>query len=122
MEIKLTDAAISAALQILKNEIAGQKAGEEKYVGVRIKIVGGGCGGFAYEMNLEIQTEIREGRDMEFEFGENEKLKIVADRFSMQYLDGVTIDFTNDGLGGAGFKFENPNVKSKCGCGGSFSD
>ncbi len=121
MEIKMTTDAIVAALQILKDEIAAQTENEEKYIGIRIKIVGGGCAGFTYEMNLEIQTAIVQGWDTEFEFGEKEKVKIITDQFSMQYLDGAEIDFVNNGLQGTGFKFNNPNIKSKCGCGTSFS-
>ena len=121
MKITLTDKALAAAMEILKNELAEQKDGEEKFIGVRVKIVGGGCAGFAYDMSLETQSEIVQERDMEFEFGENEKLKIVVDRFSIQYLDGTEIDFVDNGLQGRGFKFNNPSVKTTCGCGKSFS-
>ena len=121
MEIKMTDAAVAAALEILKNEVAGQKENEEKYIGIRVKVVGGGCGGFSYNMDLEVGSAFVPGRDMEFEFGDKEKLKIFVDKFSMQYIQGTEIDFVDDGLQGRGFKFNNPNIKSTCGCGSSFS-
>lgn len=126
MEIKMTDLAIVVAMATLKNEISGQKDGEEKYVGVRVKVVGEGCDGFTYDMNFEVQSAIIQGRDIEFEFefgkfAENEKLKIIVDRFSMQYLDGMEIDFIYNWPKDSGFKFNNPNIKSKCGCGRSFS-
>lgn len=120
MEIKMTEAAIAAALDFFKKEVAEQKDGEEKYAGLRIKVVGGGCGGFTYDMYFEVQSAFVPARDLEFEFGENEKLKVFVDRFSMQYLDGIEIDYI-DGLQGSGFKFNNPNVKTTCGCGSSFS-
>lgn len=121
MEIKMTDAAIVAALEILKNEIAGQSEDEEKYTCIRVKVVGGGCGGFTYDMSLEIRSAFVAGRDMAFEFGGEDKLKLFVDKFSMQYIDGTEIDFVDNGLQGRGFKFSNPNTKTTCGCGSSFS-
>ena len=55
--------------------------------------------------------------DQVYEF---DGLKVFVDQTSLMYLDGTQVDYV-DGLEGAGFKFENPNVKSTCGCGSSFS-
>lgn len=121
MEIKMTDAAVTAALNFFKKELAEQEDTDEKYVGVRIAVKGGGCGGFEYAMHFEVQSSFDANRDLEFEFGENEKLKVFVDKFSMQYIDGTEIDYVDDSLQGSGFKFNNPNIKTTCGCGSSFS-
>jgi iron-sulfur cluster insertion protein len=47
-------------------------------------------------------------------------VNLIVDELSLQYLSGTTVDYV-EGLQGAGFKFGNPNVKSTCGCGSSFS-
>jgi iron-sulfur cluster assembly accessory protein len=82
--------------------------------GIRVGVVGGGCSGFQYSMDFEKQPG--EG-DMAFE---QDGIRFFVDPMSAMYLQGVTIDYVQ-GLQGAGFKFENPNAKSTCGCGQSFS-
>lgn len=82
--------------------------------GLRVSVVGGGCSGFSYQMNFENQSN---GIDKTFEF---EGLKVFVDQASLMYLKGTKIDYVET-LEGAGFKFENPNVKSTCGCGSSFT-
>ncbi len=81
--------------------------------GLRVGVVGGGCSGFSYSMSFENQAGMM---DKVYEF---EGLKVFVDATSMMYLKGATIDYVET-LEGAGFKFENPNVKSTCGCGSSF--
>ncbi len=81
---------------------------------LRVAVVGGGCSGFSYHMAFENQEN---GTDNVYEFG---GLKVLVDQMSEMYLDGVEIDYIET-LEGAGFKFNNPNVKSTCGCGSSFS-
>jgi iron-sulfur cluster assembly accessory protein len=83
-------------------------------VALRIGVVGGGCSGFQYHMAFETQSS---EADNVLEF---EGLKVVVDQMSSMYLDGVEVDYI-ESLEGAGFKFNNPNVKSTCGCGSSFS-
>lgn len=83
-------------------------------LGLRVSVVGGGCSGFSYQMNFENQTN---PIDKTFEF---EGLKVFVDQASLMYLKGTKIDYVET-LEGAGFKFENPNVKSTCGCGSSFT-
>ena len=82
--------------------------------GLRVGVVGGGCSGFSYSMSFE------SGAGMMDKVIDVEGLKVFVDATSMMYLTGVTVDYVET-LEGAGFKFENPNVKSTCGCGSSFS-
>jgi len=85
-----------------------------KGVGLRIGVRTAGCSGLAYK--LEFADAIEPG-DVEFE---SRGVKIVVDPESLQYVDGTELDYTRVGLNEA-FKFNNPNVKSECGCGESFS-
>ena len=80
---------------------------------LRIAVQGGGCSGFEYALGFDRGPQ--EG-DHELEaFG----VRVVVDPFSAPYLQGASIDFL-DGLQESGFKIENPNVASACGCGHSF--
>ena len=81
---------------------------------LRVAVVGGGCSGFSYHMAFENQVN---ETDNVYEF---DGLKVLVDQMSEMYLDGVQVDYIET-LEGAGFKFNNPNVKSTCGCGSSFS-
>jgi iron-sulfur cluster assembly accessory protein len=83
-------------------------------VALRVAVVGGGCSGFQYHMAFENQTSEAD------EVVDFNGLKVAVDQMSSMYLDGVEIDYVET-LEGAGFKFNNPNVKSTCGCGSSFS-
>lgn len=82
---------------------------------LRVWVAGGGCSGLSYGMALD---------DGEPETGdqifENEGVKIYVDPMSLQYMEGATVDYIDDAMGG-GFKIENPNATSSCGCGSSFS-
>jgi iron-sulfur cluster assembly accessory protein len=82
--------------------------------GLRIGVVGGGCSGFQYSMSFENQSGMM---DKIFTF---DGLKVFVDATSLMYLNGCVVDYVET-LEAAGFKFENPNVKSTCGCGSSFS-
>ena len=82
--------------------------------GLRVGVVGGGCSGFSYSMSFENGAGMM---DKTFDF---EGLKVFVDATSLMYLKGVSVDYLET-LEGAGFKFDNPNVKSTCGCGSSFS-
>jgi iron-sulfur cluster assembly accessory protein len=81
--------------------------------GLRIGVVGGGCSGFSYSMQFENSAGMM---DKVFDM---DGLKVFVDATSVMYLDGCTVDYVET-LEGAGFKFDNPNVKSTCGCGSSF--
>ena len=85
----------------------------EASYGLRLRVVGGGCSGFAYDLYFDQLTEM----DRTFD---SHGVKLIVDEMSLQYLAGTTVDYV-EGLQGAGFKFVNPNVKSTCGCGSSFS-
>ena len=80
---------------------------------LRVFVSRGGCSGWQYGMGLD--NEPQEG-DIEFMFDD---INILIDPVSINYLSGATIDYHDD-LMGAGFKIENPNAISSCGCGNSF--
>lgn len=80
--------------------------------GLRVKVVGGGCSGLTYKMDLD---QVRDG-DKVFE---HDGAKLVVDRKSFLYLNGTVLDY-KDELMSAGFNLQNPNVKRTCGCGSSF--
>jgi iron-sulfur cluster assembly protein len=81
---------------------------------LRMGVKGGGCSGLSY--NLEFDTELGKF-DKQFEV---DGVKVVVDAKSYLYLTGSTLDWVNQGLTG-GFTFTNPNAKSSCGCGTSFT-
>lgn len=105
--LNLTPHAISKV-----KEIMGQQSPVP--AGLRVGVVGGGCSGFSYSMSFENSAGLM---DKVFEM---DGLKVYVDATSMMYLNGCTVDYIET-LEGAGFKFENPNVKSTCGCGSSFN-
>jgi iron-sulfur cluster assembly accessory protein len=105
--VQLTETAVSKVKEIL----GGQ---EPKPDGLRIAVVGGGCSGFSYSMAFENSPGLL---DKTYQF---DGLKVFVDQASLLYLDGAEVDFV-ESLEGSGFKFNNPNVKSTCGCGSSFS-
>ena len=80
---------------------------------LRIAVQGGGCSGFQYALGFDRGPQ--EG-DHEFSL---HGVRVVVDPFSAPYLQGASIDFLN-GLQESGFKIDNPNVSSACGCGHSF--
>jgi iron-sulfur cluster assembly protein len=80
---------------------------------LRIAVQGGGCSGFEYALGFD-----RGAQEGDHEL-EAHGVRVVVDQFSAPYLQGATIDFLN-GLQESGFKIENPNVVSACGCGSSF--
>jgi iron-sulfur cluster assembly protein len=85
----------------------------EPFAGLRVQVVGGGCSGFQYHMGFEKQENSGD------EVLEMSGFKVFVDRGSSMYLEGTEIDWV-EALTGSGFKFNNPNVKSTCGCGESF--
>jgi iron-sulfur cluster assembly accessory protein len=82
--------------------------------GLRLGVVGGGCSGFQYSMSFENQSGMMD-KVLNFD-----GLKVFVDSTSLMYLGGCVVDYVET-LEAAGFKFENPSVKSTCGCGSSFS-
>jgi iron-sulfur cluster assembly protein len=80
--------------------------------GLRVKVVGGGCSGLTYKMDID---QRRDG-DKVFE---HDGARLVIDRKSFLYLNGTILDYRNE-LMSSGFVLQNPNVKRSCGCGSSF--
>ncbi len=81
---------------------------------LRVSVVGGGCSGLSYKLSFE---DAAKEKDKIFScFG----VDVLVDAKSLLFLKGIEVDFT-DGLSGQGFVFQNPNAKSTCGCGTSFS-
>ncbi len=105
--IQLTETAVTKVQEILDSQ-------EPKPAGLRISVVGGGCSGFSYSMAFENSPNML---DKTYKFN---GLKVFVDQASLLYLDGAEVDYV-ESLEGSGFKFSNPNVKSTCGCGSSFS-
>jgi iron-sulfur cluster assembly protein len=99
------------AAQKVAGLMAGEPAGEAEVL--RVAIQGGGCSGFEYALGFDRGAQ---SGDHELEF---HGVKVVVDPFSAPYLQGSTIDFLS-GLQESGFKIDNPNVVSACGCGHSF--
>jgi iron-sulfur cluster assembly accessory protein len=81
--------------------------------GLRLKVQGGGCSGFAYDLYFDQVQDV----DQTFE---SQGVRMICDQMSLMYLVGTEIDYV-ESVQGSGFKFTNPNVKSTCGCGSSFS-
>lgn len=107
MNVRLTDHAVAKVKEIMAQQtpLPG---------GLRIAVVGGGCSGFSYSMAFDNNLN---GTDKVFEF---DGLKVFIDQASMLYLQGTEVDYVET-LEGSGFKFNNPNVRTTCGCGSSFS-
>ena len=76
---------------------------------------GGGCSGF--KNSLELEDTINPKMDQVYEI---QGVDVVVDRRSEMYLQGTTVDFHNE-LNRQGFSINNPNAKSTCGCGSSYS-
>jgi iron-sulfur cluster assembly accessory protein len=104
--VTVTDRAVSKIAAILSREPAGAM--------LRVSVEGGGCSGFQYKFDVE-----RDRADDDLLLG-NETATILIDPVSAGFLAGSEIDFVDD-LIGAAFKINNPNAKSSCGCGTSFS-
>jgi iron-sulfur cluster assembly protein len=104
--LTLTDKAQGKVKEILDSQ-------SEPFAGLRVQVVGGGCSGFQYHMGFEKQENSGD------EVLEMNGFKVFVDRGSSMYLEGTEIDWV-EALTGSGFKFNNPNVKSTCGCGESF--
>jgi iron-sulfur cluster insertion protein len=105
--VQITPLAAEKVLEIRKAEEI------ENELSLRLRVVGGGCAGFSYDLYFDEKTPM----DKEFSIHD---VHVVVDQMSLMYLLGTTIDYV-EGLQGAGFKFNNPNVKATCGCGSSFS-
>lgn len=90
------------------------RAADPPVVGLRILIQGGGCAGFQYGLRME-----REKQDDDTELN-IDGITVLIDPMTSTMVEGLTVDFI-DSLTHTGFKFDNPNATSRCGCGQSFS-
>jgi iron-sulfur cluster assembly accessory protein len=105
--VSLTESAAAKIKQLMAEEPAGEA------VVLRVAIQGGGCSGFQYGLGFDRGAE---HGDHELEL---HGVRVVVDPFSAPYLVGASIDFV-DGIQESGFKIDNPNASSSCGCGHSF--
>jgi iron-sulfur cluster assembly accessory protein len=105
--ITLTPRAVTELQDLIKSQ---DKTGSA----LRVWVAGGGCSGLSYGMALDDSEP--ESDDKVFE---QEGIKIYVDGLSLNYMEGSSVDYVDDTLGG-GFKIENPNATSSCGCGSSF--
>jgi iron-sulfur cluster assembly protein len=104
------------AAEELRRTIADHKANDPTVgkIYVRVGVKGGGCSGYQWSLGLE---ENSSNKDVVIEQG---GLEFIIDKVSALYLEGTKLDFVDE-LNRRGFKFDNPSVKSTCGCGSSFS-
>lgn len=105
--ITLTEKAADKVKEIAEAEnLQGQ--------GLRLRVLGGGCSGFVYDLYFE---EAAGEMDETFE---SRGIQLFVDPMSVQYLEGTEIDYAETDYG-AGFKFNNPNIQGTCSCGSSFA-
>jgi iron-sulfur cluster assembly protein len=113
MEIQERTESIVSLTPAAAVKIRDLMAGEEDVSVLRVAIEGGGCSGFQYGLGFDRGAQ--EG-DLEFEC---EGVSVVVDPFSAPYLTGAQVDYLET-IQESGFKIENPNAVSSCGCGHSF--
>jgi iron-sulfur cluster assembly accessory protein len=107
--VSLTERAVAMVKETMEREGG-------KFAGLRVAVVGGGCSGFQYSLDLDEQGA-KEGDTTFVTSG----ISCFIDPMSSMYLMGVEIDYVETQFGQAGFSFKNPNAKHTCGCGSSFS-
>jgi len=115
----MAETAIEQDVLVISDHAAGKvkellAQQENPDVKLRVFVSGGGCSGFQYGMTLE--EEAMEGDE---EFTVN-GINVIVDPRSLMYLQGAEIDYVDNMMGG-GFKIDNPNAASTCGCGTSFT-
>ena len=96
------------------DEIRTEEGDEiEESMSLRLRVVGGGSSGFSYDLYFDNESSL----DRIFH---HHGIQMLIDEMSLMYLYGTEVDYV-EGLAGAGFKFNNPNVRTTCGCGSSFA-
>ncbi len=103
----LTERAVAQVKEVIRQQ------GFDGYF-LTVRVVPAGCSGMGYDLNL-----IKESKPGDLVW-EQDGVKICTDALSQKYLGGTQVDYVT-GIEGSGFKFSNPNAKSTCGCGTSFS-
>jgi iron-sulfur cluster assembly protein len=109
MPITVTEKAAGEVKRIIEE----QQFKERVYL--RMRVVGGGCSGFQHKLDLDLNVNPKLDEVYEFH-----GIPVVVDKRSLMYLDNAQVDFHDD-LNRRGFSISNPNAKSTCGCGSSFS-
>jgi iron-sulfur cluster assembly protein len=109
MAITVTEKAAGEVKRIIEEQQFKDK------VYLRMRVVGGGCSGFQHKLDLDLNVNPKLDEVYEFH-----GIPLVVDKRSLMYLDNATVDFHDD-LNRRGFSISNPNAKSTCGCGSSFS-
>lgn len=112
MPITITEKAAGEVKKIVNDQ---QQGGGPEKLYLRLRVVGGGCSGFQHKLDLD--PVMNPKLDEVFEF---HGVPVVVDKRSLMYLADVVVDFHDD-LNKRGFSIQNPNAKSTCGCGSSFS-
>jgi len=108
--ITVTEKAVSEIKRIVQEQSLDQDK-----VALRVRVLGGGCSGFTTKLDLDDVFD--ENKDNIFMVGD---VRVAVDKRSSLYLEGATVDF-HDSLDKRGFIVNNPNAKTTCGCGSSFS-
>jgi iron-sulfur cluster assembly protein len=111
--ITVTEKAATKVKQIIADQQAGPDAPGKLYL--RVRVVGGGCSGLQDKLDLDPQIDEKRDEVWDF-FG----VPVVVDRRSLPYLEGAVVDY-HDELHRQGFSINNPNRKSTCGCGSSYT-
>jgi iron-sulfur cluster assembly protein len=112
--ITVTDRAAAEVKRIIEEQ---RQAGviQEERVYLRLAVKGGGCSGFQHKLDLDPHYNEKADDLMEFH-----GIPVIVDRKSLLYIGGAVIDFHNE-IGRRGFSVQNPNARTTCGCGSSFS-
>lgn len=105
--VELTESAVAKVGELIAAE-------DEQDLALRVAVRPGGCSGFSYEMYFDAEVD---DADIVEEFG---GVRVLVDPQSAEMVRGSTLDY-KEGLMGAGFAIDNPNVTRSCGCGNSFS-
>ena len=105
----LTDNAVTEVRKFMEAEKVPAES-----AGLRVAVLTGGCSGFKYSLNIE-ERALEDDAVLEVN-----GVRVFVDAFSMQYLNGVSIDYVTS-MQGSGFSFHNPNATGGCGCGTSFT-
>ncbi len=103
---------VIAVTEKAEQELRGMALAENAFM--RIGVVPGGCSGMTYAASIDTELDASD-----VVLYENEGIRIVTQQASVELLEGLTIDYSDD-LIRSGFRFKNPNVCGSCGCGASF--
>ena len=109
VQVNLTPRAVEEVLKFMTAEEV-----DPAVAGLRVSVLPGGCSGFKYSLNIE-ERPLDDDHVLPMD-----RVRVFVDGFSLQYLNGVTVDYVSS-MQGSGFTFTNPNATGGCGCGSSFT-